>query len=77
MLDLKTRTEHYCPLPRQIVKVTIVISKMLHRRCRLWMDCLKNCVIIIPAKLCNQRKNFSHDVELNIKGILHYTWEVT
>ena len=36
----------------------------------LWMDCLKNCVIIIPAKLCNQRKIFSHDVELNNKGIL-------
>ena len=35
------------------------------------MDCLKNCVIITPAKLCNQRKNFSHDVELNNKGILH------
>ena len=44
---------------------------MLHRRCRLWMDCLKNCVIIIPAKLYNQRTNFSHAVELNNKGILH------
>ena len=44
---------------------------MLHRRCRLWMDCLKNCVIIIPAKLCNQRQCFSHDVELNNEGILH------
>ena len=40
---------------------------MLHRRCRLWM----NCVIVIPAKLCNQRQFFSHDVELNNKGILH------
>ena len=40
---------------------------MLHRRCRLWM----NCVIIIPAKLCNQRQFFSHDIELNNKGILH------
>ena len=37
---------------------------MLHRRCRLWMNCLKNCVIIIPAKLCNQRQFFSHDVEV-------------
>ena len=35
------------------------------------MDCLKNCVIIIPAKLCNQRQFFSHNVELNNKGILH------
>ena len=47
---------------------------MLHRRCRLWMDCLINCVIIIPAKLCNQRKKLSHDVELNNKGILHFTF---
>ena len=40
------------------------------------MDCLKNCVIIIPAKLCNQRNFFSHDVELNNKGILqlHFTF---
>ena len=30
----------------------------------------KSCVIIIPAKLCNQRQFFSHDVELNNKGIL-------
>ena len=38
------------------------------------MDCLKNCVIIIPAKLCNfnQRQFLSHDVDLNNKGILHY-----
>ena len=35
------------------------------------MDCLKNCVIIIPAKLCSQRNFLSHDVELNNKGILH------
>ena len=32
---------------------------------------LKNCVIIIPAKLCNQRKKFSHDVEVYNKVILH------
>ena len=44
---------------------------MLHRRCRLWMDCLENCVIVILAKLCNQRQFFSHDVELNNKDILH------
>ena len=37
------------------------------------MDCLKNCVIIIPAKICNQRQFFSHDLELNNKGILHFT----
>ena len=42
------------------------------------MDCLlKNCVIIIPAKLCNQRKIFSHDVELNNKGILYFTFTET
>ena len=35
------------------------------------MDCLKNCVSIIPAKLCNQRKKFYHYVELKNKGILH------
>ena len=40
------------------------------------MDCLKNCVIIIPAKLCNQRKNFSHDVELDNNGILHFTFYI-
>ena len=34
-------------------------------------------VIIIPAKLCNQRKNFSHDVELNNKGILHLHFTFT
>ena len=38
------------------------------------MDCLKNCVIIIAAKLCNQRQFFSHDVELNNYGILHYIY---
>ena len=38
------------------------------------MDCLKNCVIIIPAKLCNQRQFFAHDVELNNKGVLHYIY---
>ena len=31
-----------------------------------------NCVIIIPAKLCNQRQFFSHDAELNNKDLLHY-----
>ena len=35
------------------------------------------CVIIsmyyVPEKLYNQRKNFSHDVEMNNKGILHFT----
>ena len=36
---------------------------MLHRGCRLWT----NCVIIIPAKLCNQRQFFSHNVQLNNK----------
>ena len=40
------------------------------------MDCLENCVAIIiyyvPAKLCDQRIIFSHDVEMNNKGILHY-----
>ena len=35
------------------------------------MDCLTNCVIIIPAKLCNQRNVLSHDVQLNNIGILH------
>ena len=46
-------------------------QEILHRRCRLWMDCLTNCVIIIPAKLCNQGKHFFQDIELNNKGILH------
>ena len=32
-----------------------------------------NCVIIIPAKLCNQIKLFSHDVELNNIGIFTFT----
>ena len=26
------------------------------------------------SKLCNQRQFFSHDVELNNKGILHFTF---
>ena len=40
------------------------------------MDCLKNCFIIIiyyvPAKLRNQRNNFSRNVEMNNKGIIHF-----
>ena len=42
------------------------------------MACLKNYVIIsiyyVPAKLYNQRTIFSHDVEMNNKGILHFTY---
>ena len=40
------------------------------------MVCLANCVIIITAKLCIQRLFFSHDVELNNKGIFHFTFLV-
>ena len=43
---------------------------MLNRRCRLWM----NCVIIILAKLCNQRQFFYHDVELNNQDLFHFTF---
>ena len=39
------------------------------------MDCLKNCVIIIiyyvPAKLYNQIKKLSRDVEMNNKNNFH------
>ena len=35
------------------------------------MPVIDGCVITIPAKLCNQRQLFSHDVELNNKGNLH------
>ena len=31
----------------------------------------------VPAKLCNQRKLFSHDVEMNNKGILHFIFRPT
>ena len=50
----------------------------LHRRCR-FQDCYMDglsCLIIsmyyVPAKLYNQRKEISHDVEMNNKGILHF-----
>ena len=41
--------------------------------CRLIMVvfCCSRFVLIIMSKLCNQRQFFSHDVELNNKGILH------
>ena len=39
------------------------------------MDCLNYhyTVYYVLAKLCNQMKIFSHDVEMNNKDILHFT----
>ena len=50
---------------------------MLHRRCRFqdfygWIVLIIIITYYVPAKLCNQRKTFSHDVEINNKGILHF-----
>ena len=42
------------------------------------MDCLKNCVIIryilCTNKTVFKRKKFYHNVEMNNKGILHFTF---
>ena len=36
--------------------------------------CRYHYILCLPAKLCNQRKCFSHDVEMNNKGILDYIY---
>ena len=55
---------------------------MLHGRCRFqdfygWIVLRIIIIYYVPAKLCNQRNIFSHDVELNNKGILHFTFFFT
>ena len=54
---------------------------MLHRRCRFqdlygWIVLIIIIIYYVPAKLCNQRKMFSYDVEMNNKGIFSFTFYI-
>ena len=53
-----------------------MLQATLHRRCRFqdlygWIVLRIIIIYHVPAKLCKQRDIFSHDVEMNNKGILH------